>query len=91
MTPQESYSKLYVSLIVLIGLIGGYIAYSQWIKPSETLVPPPIISTKDSPTTLKSIKIDFKVLDGSVYKGLITSGESPVNPGITGKKDLFAP
>jgi hypothetical protein len=91
MTPSESYSKLYVSLIVLIGLIGGYVAYSQWIKPSETLVPPPVISTKDSPATLKSIKIDFNVLGDSTYKKLITSGESPVSPGITGKKDLFAP
>jgi len=91
MTPQESYSKLYVSLIVLVGLIGGYVVYSQWVKPSETLVPPPTISTKDGPATLKSIKIDFSVLDDSTYKKLITSGESPVNPGITGKKDLFAP
>ncbi|MEK7645548.1 MAG: hypothetical protein AAB374_00310 [Patescibacteria group bacterium] len=91
MTSAQTSSKLYIALIVLIGLVGGYIMYSQWIQPAEIPVPPPAISTQDSPTTLKNIKIDFKVLDDSVYKALITSGESPVNPGATGKKDIFAP
>lgn len=71
--------------------MGGYIAYSQWIKPAETLIPAPIISNQDNLTAFKNLKIDFKVLDDSAYKGLIISGESPVNPGITGKKDIFAP
>ena len=88
---SQSSSKLYIALIVLAGLVGGYVVYSQWIQPTETSIPPPAISNQDSPTTLKNIKIDFKVLDDSAYKALITSGESPVNPGVTGKKDIFAP
>lgn len=91
MTPSQSSSKLYVALIVLVGLIGGYITYSQWIKPTEAVIPPPTIGSQDGLSTLKNLTIDFKILDDPVYKGLITSGESPVIPGITGKKDIFAP
>jgi len=88
---SPSSSKLYIALIILAGLIGGYITYSQWIKPAEALIPAPLISSQDSLAAFKDLKIDFKVLNDSTYKNLITSGESPVNPGVTGKKDLFAP
>lgn len=88
---QQSSSKLYIILIIAIGLIGGYIAYSQWIEPMETTIPAPVISSQDNLSKFKDLKIDFKVLDDSAYKSLVTSGESPVNPGVTGKKDLFAP
>ena len=88
---SPSSSKLYIALIILVGLIGGYVVYSQWLKPAEALIPAPLISNQDNLATFKNLKIDFNVLDDSAYKGLITSGESPVNPGITGKKDLFAP
>lgn len=91
MTSAQTSSKLYIALIVLVGLVGGYVVYSQWVQPMETPIPPPAVSTQDSAATLKNIKIDFKVLDDPAYKALITSGESPVNPGATGKKDLFAP
>lgn len=91
MMTSPSSSKLYIALIVLIGLVGGYVVYSQWIAPSEAIVPPPKISNQDDLATFKNLKIDFKILDDSAYKSLITSGESPVNPGITGKKDIFAP
>lgn len=86
---QSSSNKLYIALIIILGLAGGYLLYSQFIQPMETAVPAPAIS-KDS-STAKNINVNFKVLDDSAYKALITSGESPVNPGATGKKDLFAP
>ena len=88
---SPSSPKLYILLIILIGLVGGYVVYSQWIKPNEATIPAPKIDKQDSLEKFKDLKVDFKILDESVYKSLITSGESPVNPGITGKKDLFAP
>lgn len=91
MASSPSPSKLYILLIVLIGLVGGYVVYSEWLKPAETLVPAPLINNQDSLNTFKNLKIDFTVLDDPAYKSLVTSGESPVNPGITGKKDPFAP
>lgn len=83
--------KLYMALIVLVGFVGGYIIYTQWIKPGETLVAPAPISSQDNLTVFQNLKIDFSILDSADFKGLIISGESPVNPGITGKRDIFAP
>lgn len=87
MTPPTS--KLYITLIVLVGLVGGYIVYNQWITLDP--IPAPAISSKDNISTLKNLKIDFKALDDSTYKALVTSGESPVTFEATNnKKDLFA-
>ena len=88
---SPSPSKLYVILIIAVGLVGGYIGYSQWLKSDEAVIPTPAISSQDSLNTFKSLKIDFTVLDDSAYKSLITSGESPVLYDKTGKKDIFAP
>lgn len=84
-------SKLYVLLIVLIGLVLGYVVYSQWISPMQAVIPPPPVSNQDTLATFKDLRIDFSALNDTVSKELIISGESPVNPGVTGKKDLFAP
>jgi hypothetical protein len=88
---QSTPSKLYILLIGLVGLVGGYIVYSQWLKPLGTPLPPPLLTNQDSLTAFKNLKIDFSVLDNAISQGLIISGESPVNPGVTGKKDIFAP
>ncbi len=88
---QSSPSKLYILLIVLVGLVGGYVVYSQWFKSTTAVIPPPMLSNQDNLTAFQNLKIDFSVLDNALSKGLIISGESPVNPGVTGKKDIFAP
>jgi hypothetical protein len=87
----SSPSKLYAALIVLIGLIGGYVVYSSWIKPTETIVPPAQVSNQGDLASFKSLKIDFSAIDSVASKGLVIFGDSPVSPGVTGKKDLFAP
>jgi hypothetical protein len=84
-------SKLYLLLIVLIGLIGGYVFYGQIIKPSEEAVPPPAVDKQDNLNSFRNMKIDFTAISDISKKDLIISGEAPVNPGVTGKKDLFAP
>jgi hypothetical protein len=84
-------SKLYVVLIILMGLVIGYVAYSQWIKPGEEGVTPAPLSSQNDLASFKNLKIDFNMLKDLISKGFIVSGESPVNPGMTGKKDLFAP
>ena len=88
---DTSPSKLYLALIILVGLIGGYIAYSQWLQPLEEAIPPAPVSQQDTLKSFQSLKIDFSVLNDAAYKDLVTSGESPVSPGVAGKKDLFAP
>lgn len=88
---DTSPSKLYIALIVLIGIAGGYVAYGQWVKPAEEVIPPPPVSSQDTLKAFENLKINFSVLNDAAYKDLVVSGESPVNPGDTGKKDLFAP
>lgn len=91
MNPQSTTTRLYVALIIIVGLAAGYLFYSQWIKPTETATPPSPISSHDTLASFQSLKIDFSVFTSPAYKNLNIFGEVPVNPGITGKKDLFAP
>jgi len=84
-------SKLYILLIILIGLIGGYVFYAQWIKPSETVIPAAAVDKQDNLNSFRNMRIDFTAIKNISSKDLIVSGEAPVNPGVTGKKDLFAP
>ncbi len=80
-----------LALIIVLGFAAGYIYYSQWAVPARVIIPPPPIMGKDDLKTFENLKIDFSILDNAKYKTLQVFGESPVNPGVTGKKDLFAP
>jgi hypothetical protein len=91
MSSNSSPSKLYLLLIVLVGVAAGYIIYGQWIKPAEEAIPAAPVSKQDTLKAFENLKINFSILNDAAYKDLVTSGESPVNPGVTGKKDLFAP
>lgn len=93
MAPQQSNNQttLIVALIIVLGFAAGYFYYSQWAVPARVPVEPPPVAEKDDLKTFENLKIDFSILDNKKYKGLEVFGESPVNPGITGKKDIFAP
>lgn len=80
-----------VALVIVTGFAVGYFYYSQWAVPSRAPIEPPPITEKDNLKIFENLKIDFSILDNKKYKALETFGESPVNPGVTGKKDLFAP
>ena len=87
----QSTPKLYIALIVLLGIAGGWLLYSQWIQSAEEAVPPSPISAHDDLANFKTLTIDFSAFTSPAYKNLVIFGELPVNPGVTGKKDLFAP
>ncbi len=91
MANPTSNAKLFGFLIVLVGIVGGYLYYSQTIKPSEATTPPAPVAANDDLRAFQDLKLDFSILNDTVYKSLSVFGEAPVNPGITGKKDLFAP
>jgi len=93
MAPQQSnnQSVLMVALIIVLGFAAGYFYYSQWAVPARVPVEPPPVAGKDDLKKFENLKIDFSILDNKKYKALEIFGESPVNPGVTGKKDLFAP
>ncbi|GEM_PF-1641850 len=93
MAPQQNNqtTPLVVSLILVLGFALGYFYYSQWAVPARVPVEPPPVAGRDDLNKFQNLKIDFSILDNKKYKALQIFGESPVNPGITGKKDLFAP
>ena len=88
---QNNQTTLIIALIIVLGFAVGYFYYSQWVVPDRVLVEPPPIAGRDDLKTFENLKIDFSILDNKRYKALEIFGESPVNPGITGKKDIFAP
>lgn len=89
---MTSQTKLFVVLIIILGLAGGYLYYSQAIQPNAAQVPPsPLTDQKDTLRQFKTITIEFSNLSNDIFSTLSTFGESPVQPGLTGKKDLFAP
>ena len=90
MATSNSSPKLLVWGIVFIGIIGGYVMYSNFVKPGEEVIPPPAVSNKDNLNSFQNLTIDFSKI-ASAAQELKISGESPVVPGVSGKKDLFAP
>lgn len=91
MANQQFVNKPVMSLILVLAFAIGYLYYSQSIQPAQTPINPPPLSTKDDFATFKDLVIDFSVLDDARFKSLRTFGESPVKPGVTGKRDIFAP
>jgi len=93
MAPQQSNNQttLIVALIIVVGFAVGYFYYSQWAVPARVALEPPPVAGGDDLKIFENLKIDFSILYNNKYKALEVFGESPVNPGITGKKDLFAP
>jgi len=78
-------------LILVVVFAIGYLYYSQSIQPAQLPISPLPLSAKNDLAVFKNLTIDFSVLDDSKFKSLRVFGESPVKPGITGKRDIFAP
>lgn len=93
MAPQQPNNQniLIIALILVFSFAVGYFYYSQWAVPARVIIEPPTVVGRDDLNKFENLKIDFSILDNKKYKALEVFGESPVNPGITGKKDIFAP
>ncbi len=87
---QTANTKLFLTLIILVGFAIGYVFYSQ-AGPGVDDIPAAPATGHGDVSTLKDIRLNFGVLDNPAYKALIVNGELPVSPGVTGKKDVFAP
>lgn len=78
-------------LILVVAFAIGYLYYSQSIQTAEIPINPSPVTERDDLSMFKDLTIDFSVLDDSKFKSLRVFGESPVKPGVTGKRDIFAP
>jgi len=87
---QLGKSRLILAFIVGIGLVVGYLSYSNLEE--VVIIDQEIISTADSLESFRSFNLDFSILDREQYKALEIFGESPVSLDITGeKKNPFLP
>jgi len=88
---RNSTSPVILIAIAVLGLIAGYFYYSQALHEQILPVSPINISATDELVKFKNLKLDFSALDNLVFKTLRIFGESPVQPGSTGRADPFAP
>jgi hypothetical protein len=85
---EKKEGNLFAALIIVIGFFGGFLFYSQIIKPQQIQIAPPKNSQSDL-AKFKTLSIDFSVFENQTFKDLKVLGELPVNPGVTGRADLF--
>lgn len=76
-----------LSLIIIMGLVFGYLSYSGADDPTVgVLFNEPTINKEDL-ESFKSFKLDFSILDDGKYRALEIYGENPVDPGIAGERN----
>jgi hypothetical protein len=88
---KENSSRVIPIAIIVLGVLGGYIFYSMLIKGSATELPPPAAVQDNTLFKFKDLSLDFSIFDDLRFKSLKIFGESPVQPGQTGRTDIFAP
>jgi hypothetical protein len=81
-------NKLAQGFIIVLSIAGGYYYYSNYITPIELPAPP---AGKIENLEKIAKDLDLKILDSAKFKSLKINGENPVNPGITGKRNIFSP
>lgn len=84
-------SKVIPAAIVVIGIIAGYFFYTSFIKEEFVEIPLPAAIQDGTLSKFKDLSLDFSAFDDSRFKSLRIFGESPVQPGQTGRTDIFAP
>ena len=87
---RNKQSPIILWAIVIFGIVAGYLYYSQVLKQVVPLQPP-TIPAGDTLAKFKDVKFDFSIFNDARFKALQVIGEYPVQPGATGKADLFAP
>lgn len=77
-----------MGFIIFMGLALGYLYYSQT---SEIVVDTGTVQLDPDLQYFENAKLDFSILEDERYKALEVYGEVPVDPGITGRRNIFAP
>lgn len=88
---KENPSRVIPIAIMVLGIIAGYLFYSLTIKGNNVGIPPPAAAQDDTLSKFKDISLDFSIFDDLRFKSLKIFGELPVQPGATGRVDIFAP
>jgi len=91
-TTKNAPSVVIIGAIITLGFIAGYFYYAQIGAEPEAKIPPAAAASLDTALSkFKDLKLNFGPFDDLKFKSLRVFGESPVQPGATGKQDLFSP
>ncbi len=82
-------NNLTLIAIIIFGLFAGYVYYVN--APSEIIIDQSLSGRTDDLKALENIGINFSSLDVNKINDLSVFGEYPVDPGVTGKRNIFAP
>lgn len=92
MPNQSNTSPLILIVIILAGFVGGYFYYSQIGAGDISEIAPPLsINRNDDLGKFENITFPTKILENTAYRNLRIFGEAPVQPGLSGRIDIFAP
>ncbi len=91
--PKKGNSKLlYEISIILLGIIAGYFYYAQFLENNLEPVIVTDINIDDDLSKFKDVQsLDLQIFSETSYRTLKIIGEIPVEPGQTGRTDIFAP
>ncbi|HXV26803.1 MAG TPA: hypothetical protein VD862_02170 [Candidatus Paceibacterota bacterium] len=85
---MESQNRLIVGLVIIVGLVGGYL-YTSQLDPTAAVPPLPSNVDPQSLAPYKTLRIDFSVLNNPQYQQLRIIGQFPVPTTAPGKSNPF--
>ncbi|HEY4506558.1 MAG TPA: hypothetical protein VJH71_00070 [Candidatus Paceibacterota bacterium] len=88
---KSTTSPVILFAIIALGFIVGYFYYSQFSSQNILESAPLAIPEDDNLTKFNSLTLDFGPFDNLNFKSLRVFGESPVQAGVSGRPDIFAP
>lgn len=91
MVKQTSTNPFILGLIIALGFIVGLMYYQQTSADEPYDIPLPVSIRDDTYIKFKDLRFDLSIFQNQNFSSLRTFGEFPVDPGFTGKRDLFAP
>ena len=81
-------SKIVLGFIIFIGFALGFLYYTQT---SEVAIDTDTTPIDSNLGYFDSVRLDFSIFEDERYKVLDIYGEIPVDPGVTGRRNIFAP
>lgn len=82
-------NNLLLVTIIIAGLAVGFFYYTN--SSSDFFIAPPLDGKIDDLSIFANLNLDISGLESGKLKNFKIFGESPVNPGDTGKINPFAP
>jgi len=88
-THRQISNPFILALIILVGVLVGYLYYLQAGAAEE--IPLPSSAQDAGYLKFKDLSFDFSLVTNDRFSALTTYGEYPILPGTTGRFDIFAP